>query len=104
MIERNIEKLISEHKILVFIKGEKRQPVCGFSKQVINILNNFNVEYHTVNVLQDLEMRKSIKEYSDWPTIPQIYINGEFIGGAEILSSLYERCELGEILEKALNS
>nr|YP_010502327.1 glutaredoxin [Grateloupia turuturu]QHD45196.1 glutaredoxin [Grateloupia turuturu]UXC96740.1 glutaredoxin [Grateloupia turuturu] len=104
MTERNIEKLISEHQILVFIKGEKRQPVCGFSKQVINILNNFNVEYHTVNVLQDLEMKKSIKKYSDWPTIPQIYINGEFIGGVEILSNLYERCELGEILEKALNS
>nr|YP_010985841.1 glutaredoxin [Grateloupia asiatica]WOL36759.1 glutaredoxin [Grateloupia asiatica] len=104
MTKKNIEKLINEHKILVFIKGEKKQPVCGFSHQVINILNNFNIEYHTINVLQDLEIKKDIKEYSNWPTIPQIYINGEFIGGAEILTNLYEKYELGEILEKALNS
>nr|YP_010986244.1 glutaredoxin [Pachymeniopsis lanceolata]WOL37162.1 glutaredoxin [Pachymeniopsis lanceolata] len=104
MKNKNIEKLINEHKILVFIKGDKKQPLCGFSNQVINILNNFNIEYHTINVLQDLEMKKGIKEYSDWPTIPQIYIDGEFIGGAEILTNLYEKCALGEILEKALNS
>lgn len=103
--EKNNEiiDLINKHKILVFMKGPKIKPLCGFSNQVIKILNQFPIEYHTINVLEDREIRDCIKLYSNWPTIPQVYINGQFIGGTDIITSLYQASELEEILEKALN-
>nr|YP_010204005.1 glutaredoxin [Ahnfeltia fastigiata]UAT97659.1 glutaredoxin [Ahnfeltia fastigiata]UAT97863.1 glutaredoxin [Ahnfeltia fastigiata] len=103
-LERKICKLISEHNILVFMKGHKLMPMCGFSNTVIQILNRFSIDYHTINVLEDEEIRQGIKIYSKWPTIPQIYINGEFIGGSDILLDLYGTSKLQEILEKAINS
>lgn len=99
-----IDKLIKEHKIIVFMKGEKLMPMCGFSNTVVEILNSFNVDYQIINVLKNDKIRKDIKLYSQWPTIPQVYINGEFIGGADIILDLYQKLELQEILEKSINS
>nr|AOM64572.1 hypothetical protein Riqu_093 [Riquetophycus sp.] len=99
-----IKNTIQKHKILAFIKGNKLMPMCGFSNTVIQILNRFNIDYYTVNVLEDEQLKKEIKIYSQWPTIPQVYIDGKFIGGADIILNLYETQQLKELLEKALNN
>nr|QCI07437.1 hypothetical protein [Leiomenia cribrosa] len=103
-IKTDIELLINKHKILVFMKGEKLIPMCGFSNTVIQILDSFNIDYYTINVLEDESLRENIKIYSQWPTIPQVYIDGKFIGGSDIMINLYKNNELQEILEKALNT
>lgn len=103
-VKERIENLIKEHKILIFMKGSKLMPQCGFSKNVVQIMNSLEVPYETVDILQDNELRQGIKEYSNWPTIPQIYINGEFIGGSDIAIELYQNNELQEIVEVALAS
>lgn len=79
-------------------------PQCGFSNNVIQILNILGVSYETVDILQDGELRQAVKEYSNWPTIPQVYINGEFIGGSDIMIELYQNGELQQIVEVALAS
>nr|YP_010904017.1 putative monothiol glutaredoxin ycf64 like [Caulacanthus ustulatus]WCH57268.1 putative monothiol glutaredoxin ycf64 like [Caulacanthus ustulatus] len=99
-----IENLIYNHKIIAFVKGSKSKPMCGFSNTVIQILNKFNIDYHTVDILTNNKIRNGIKEYSQWPTIPQVYINKKFIGGADILLDLYNTYKLHEILEKSINS
>lgn len=99
-----IHSIINSNKIVVFMKGEKLMPMCGFSNTVVQILNNFNVDYYTVNVLEDENLRHEIKLYSKWPTIPQVYIQGEFIGGADIILDLYKTKQLKELLEKATYS
>nr|QVY58219.1 glutaredoxin-like protein [Eucheuma denticulatum] len=103
-INNNIENLIKNHNILVFMKGNKLMPLCGFSNTVIQILNKFNIDYYTVNVLENNDIRHQIKIYSKWPTIPQVYIDGEFIGGSDILLDLYRTSKLHEMLEKFINS
>nr|YP_010726648.1 putative monothiol glutaredoxin ycf64 [Hypnea edeniana]WCH54678.1 putative monothiol glutaredoxin ycf64 like [Hypnea edeniana]WDY85123.1 putative monothiol glutaredoxin ycf64 [Hypnea edeniana] len=99
-----IDTLIKQHPIILFMKGDKYFPKCNFSQQAVNILNTFNIEYHTINVLNDNNMRSGIKIYSQWPTIPQLYINQEFIGGIDIICHLYRTFELHEILEIHINS
>ncbi|AKV66048.1 putative monothiol glutaredoxin ycf64 [Microcystis panniformis FACHB-1757] len=79
-------------------------PQCGFSNNVIQILNILGVSYETVDILEDQELRQGVKEYSNWPTIPQVYINGEFIGGSDIMIELYQNGELQQIVEVALAS
>jgi monothiol glutaredoxin len=86
------------------MKGNKLMPQCGFSNNVIQILNILGVSYETVDILEDQELRQAVKEYSDWPTIPQVYINGEFIGGSDIMLELYQNGELQQIVEVALAS
>jgi monothiol glutaredoxin len=86
------------------MKGNKLMPQCGFSNNVIQILNILGVSYETVDILEDQELRQAVKEYSDWPTIPQVYINGEFIGGSDIMIELYQKGELQQIVEVALAS
>ncbi|MDJ0532153.1 MAG: Grx4 family monothiol glutaredoxin [Xenococcaceae cyanobacterium MO_207.B15] len=103
-LKAKIEKLVQENKILVFMKGSKLMPQCGFSNNVVQILNTLGVPYETVDVLADLDIRQGIKEYSNWPTIPQIYINGEFIGGSDIAIELYQSGELQQMVEVALAS
>nr|QVY58014.1 glutaredoxin-like protein [Betaphycus gelatinus] len=103
-INIDIENLIKKHDILVFMKGNRLMPLCGFSNSVIQILNKFNINYHTINVLENNDIRYQIKVYSKWPTIPQVYIDGEFIGGADIMLDLYKTAKLHEILEKFINS
>ena len=99
-----IDEIIKKYKIIVFIKGEKSMPMCGFSNTVVEIFNSFNIDYHTINVLEDNKIRNDIKLYSQWPTIPQVYINGKFIGGTDIIIDIYNKSELQTILEKYINS
>ncbi len=103
-IKEKIDTLVKENKILVFMKGTKLMPMCGFSNNVVQIINSLGVPFQTINVLDDSDIRQGIKEYSSWPTIPQVYINGEFIGGSDILIELYNKGELQQKVEVALAS
>ena len=103
-LKEKIDQLVKENKVLVFMKGSKLMPQCGFSNNVVQILNTLGVDYKTVDVLADYDIRQGIKEYSNWPTIPQIYINGEFIGGSDIAIELYQSGELQQMVEVALAS
>ncbi len=103
-LKERIDSLVKENKILVFMKGTKLMPMCGFSNNVVQILNTLGVPFETVNILDDYELRQGIKEYSNWPTIPQVYINGEFVGGSDILIELYQKGELQQKVEVALAS
>lgn len=93
-----IENLIQNNNIVLFMKGYKEMPMCGFSGTVVHILRNLDVDFKDINILDDQEMRQAIKEYTDWPTIPQLYIKGEFIGGCDIIRELYSSGELKKIL------
>ncbi len=99
-----IDNLVNNNKIMVFMKGSKLMPQCGFSNNVVQILNTLGVPYETVDVLEDMEIRQGIKEYSSWPTIPQVDINGEFVGGSDIMIELYQSGELQQMVEVALAS
>ncbi len=103
-LKARIDELVQNHKILVFMKGSKLMPQCGFSNTAVQILNSLGAPFETVDVLEDYEIRQGIKEYSNWPTIPQIYINGEFIGGSDVLIELYQQGELQPLVEVALAS
>ncbi|MBR8832031.1 MAG: Glutaredoxin 4 [Chroococcopsis gigantea SAG 12.99] len=99
-----LDSLVKNNKVLVFMKGSKMMPQCGFSNNVVQILNMLGVPYETVDVLQNEQIRQGIKEYSNWPTIPQVYINGEFVGGSDLLIELYQNGELQQMVEVALAS
>lgn len=99
-----IKALVNSNKIVVFMKGSKLMPMCGFSNNVVQILNTLGVPYETVDVLEDPEIRQGIKEFSNWPTIPQVYVNGEFIGGSDIMIEMYQSGELQQLVEVALAS
>ena len=96
--KEEIKADISANKIMLYMKGNKDMPMCGFSGQVIHILNQMDVDYTTKNVLEDEILRQAIKEFSDWPTIPQLYVNGEFIGGCDIITELFQSGELKDQL------
>jgi monothiol glutaredoxin len=97
-IQKKIGRQIEESPIILYMKGSKEAPQCGFSAQVVNILNFYRVDYETVDVLLDPEIRQGIKDYSQWPTLPQLYVNGNFIGGCDICTDMHVNGELGEIL------
>ena len=99
-----IEALIQSSPIFVFMKGSKLMPQCGFSNNVVQILNSLGMSFETFDVLSDMEIRQGIKDFSQWPTIPQVYVKGEFIGGSDILIEMYNSGELKEKLEIALAS
>ncbi|NJO79312.1 MAG: Grx4 family monothiol glutaredoxin [Cyanobacteria bacterium RM1_2_2] len=103
-LQQRLDSLVQQNKIMVFMKGTKLMPQCGFSNNVVQILNVLGVPYETLDVLADPEIRQGIKEYSSWPTIPQVYINGEFVGGSDIFIELYNNGELQQIVEVALAS
>ena len=103
-VKERIDKLVKDNKVFVFMKGSKLMPQCGFSNNVVQILNTLGVPYETADVLADPEIRQGIKEYSNWPTIPQIYVNGEFVGGSDIAIEMYQSGELQEMIEVALAS
>jgi monothiol glutaredoxin len=98
-IKTEIKKLIDTNDVCLFMKGVPDAPQCGFSMTVSNILKHLNVDFKGVNVLDDQNLRQGIKEYSDWPTIPQLYIKGEFIGGCDIVKEMFESGELKSLLE-----
>jgi monothiol glutaredoxin len=95
-----ISELVKGNDVVLFMKGTPLFPQCGFSSKAVAILDHLNVEYASVDVLQDMEIRQGIKEYSDWPTIPQLYVKGEFLGGSDIMMEMYEAGELQEMVEE----
>ena len=95
-----IADTVGQHPVVLFMKGVPEQPQCGFSATVVSILNQVDVDYVAVNVLQNDALRQGIKQFSDWPTIPQLYVKGEFVGGCDILREMYEAGELKPFLEQ----
>ena len=94
-----IDELVKNNDVVLFMKGTPLFPQCGFSSKAIAILDHLGVTYESVDVLQDMEIRAGIKEYSDWPTIPQLYVKGEFFGGSDIMMEMYEAGELQAMVE-----
>lgn len=102
-VQGRLQGLVSQNDVLLFMKGSPLFPQCGFSSRAVAILNHLNVEFESVDVLQDQGIRQGIKAFSDWPTIPQLYVKGEFVGGSDIMMEMYESGELQQLLtEKGL--
>jgi len=100
-IER-IQSAITRNKVLIFMKGNRNFPQCGFSAATVDIFEQLGVPYETVDVLEDMEVREAIKRYSNWPTIPQVYVNGKFVGGCDIIRELHESGDLEPMVKQAL--
>ncbi len=94
-----IEKEINENDVVLFMKGTPVFPMCGFSANVVQVLSNIGLKFHSINVLDSPEIREGIKKYSDWPTIPQLYVKKEFIGGCDIVNEMYQSGELQDLLK-----
>ena len=97
--KEKIENFIKENDVCLFMKGTPENPQCGFSMAVSNLLKHLNVNFKGVNVLDDENLRQDIKEFSEWPTIPQLYLKGEFIGGCDIVKEMFEKGELKKLFE-----
>ena len=95
-----LQSLVDSNAVLLFMKGTPLFPQCGFSNRAVSILSHLGVEFESVDVLQDQEVRQGIKAFSDWPTIPQLYVKGEFIGGSDIMMEMYESGELAQLLQE----
>ncbi|OGT57402.1 MAG: monothiol glutaredoxin, Grx4 family [Gammaproteobacteria bacterium RIFCSPHIGHO2_12_FULL_43_28] len=100
-IQEKIKADIEANAIILFMKGNAELPMCGFSARAVNVLKACGAKFATVDVLQDDEVRQGIKVYSNWPTIPQLYVKGEFIGGSDIIAEMYEAGELQALIKKA---
>ena len=101
-VQKRIGDLVNQNRVVLFMKGTSQFPMCGFSGRAIQILKACSVDdLKTVNVLEDEEIRQGIKDFANWPTIPQLYVNGEFIGGSDILMEMYQAGELQQVLGKA---
>lgn len=98
-IKSKIESLIKSHKVFIFMKGTPDRPQCGFSLQSVKVLKQAHPEFGYYDILEDEEMRAAIKEYTGWPTIPQIFVNGEFVGGCDIITEIFEKGELENLLK-----
>jgi monothiol glutaredoxin len=98
-VNERIDEIVKNNDVVLFMKGTPLFPQCGFSSKAIAILDHLGVAYESVDVLQDMEIRAGIKDYSDWPTIPQLYVKGEFLGGSDIMMEMYEAGELQELVE-----
>jgi len=98
--KKNIENKINNDEICLFMKGTPEMPQCGFSMAVVNILKIMNLKFSSVDVLKDEKIRQGIKEFSDWPTIPQLYVKGKFVGGCDIVKEMYENKELHKLTGK----
>jgi monothiol glutaredoxin len=96
-----IQKIVDSDRVVLFMKGDRRMPQCGFSAQVVRILDSLLPQYTTVDVLADPEVRQGIKEYAQWPTIPQLYVAGEFLGGCDIVTEMYQSGELQQVIQKS---
>ncbi|XP_031475758.1 monothiol glutaredoxin-S7, chloroplastic isoform X1 [Nymphaea colorata] len=103
-LKSTLDKVVSSHKVVLFMKGTKEFPQCGFSHTVVQILKSLNVGFETLNILENENLRQGLKEYSNWPTFPQLYIDGEFFGGCDITVEAYKTGELQELLEKVMCS
>ena len=98
-INEKIKNLLNDNKVCLFMKGTPDSPQCGFSMAVANILKHLNVDFKGVNVLEDDNLRQGIKDFSDWPTIPQLYVEQEFIGGCDIVKEMFEKGELKKLFQ-----
>lgn len=99
-----IQSTVNDHDVVLFMKGTPVFPQCGFSSVVAKVLDHLGVEYHSVNVLEDMDVREGIKTFSEWPTIPQLYVKGEFVGGCDIVKEMFETGELQTLMnEKGLS-
>lgn len=96
-----LENEVSSNQVVLYMKGTPQQPMCGFSARAAGILDTYGIPYHAVNILSDQEKRQAIKVFSDWPTIPQVYVSGEFLGGSDILTQMYENGQLDEVMKSA---
>jgi monothiol glutaredoxin len=99
LVKEKIDNLLNENKVVLFMKGTKNSPMCGFSARACAILQDLGVHFHDVNILEDEEMRAGIKEYGNWPTIPQLYVHKKLVGGSDIMMEMYESGELQELLK-----
>ena len=99
-VKKKIQELINNNDICLFMKGTADSPQCGFSMAVSNVLKHLKADFKDINVLEDESLRQGIKDYSDWPTIPQLYIKKEFIGGCDIVKEMFEKGELKSLLEE----
>lgn len=98
-VQQRIDQIVKGHKVVLFMKGTAQFPMCGFSGRAVQVLKACGVnDPHTVNVLEDEGIRQGIKDYANWPTIPQLYINGEFVGGSDIMMEMYQAGELQQVL------
>ena len=98
--QQRIHEQVTSHPVVLFMKGTPQMPQCGFSQLAVQVLNACGVQqFHSVNVLADNEIRQGIKEYANWPTIPQLYVNGEFVGGSDIMREMYQSGEMQKLLE-----
>ena len=95
-----IKETVTANDVVLFMKGTKTMPQCGFSSRVAGVLNFMGVDYQDVNVLADPDIRQGIKDYSDWPTIPQLYVKGEFVGGSDIMMEMFEAGELQQLMDE----
>lgn len=102
ILQTKIESQISSNKIMLYIKGTPQQPQCGFSAAIVQVFNSLGHSYETANILEDTELRQGLKEFSSWPTFPQVYIDGEFVGGCDIVMELNTRGELATIVQEAI--
>ena len=102
--KERISNLIEKNPVLLFMKGTPEAPQCGFSNRVIQVLNSWDVPFESINVLSDENIRQEIKDFSNWPTIPQLYVDGEFVGGSDIMLEMYQAGELQEMIEVAAAS
>jgi monothiol glutaredoxin len=100
-IKENITNLISSNKVLLFMKGTKENPECGFSYKVVDTLKHIGVEFDTYNILENDEMRQAIKEYANWPTYPQLWVNGKLVGGCDIILQMADSGELQKLLKSS---
>jgi monothiol glutaredoxin len=99
-IQDEIAQIVKNNDVVLFMKGSKDFPQCGFSAMTSHILQQLNLDFYDVNVLEDMEIRQGIKDFSDWPTIPQLYVKGEFIGGCDIIKEMFQEGELQQILKE----
>ncbi|SEO29989.1 monothiol glutaredoxin [Paracoccus alcaliphilus] len=99
-VKTRIQDIIDADDVVLFMKGTKEMPQCGFSSRVAGVLNYMGVEYHDVNVLADQDVRQGVKEFSDWPTIPQLYVKGEFVGGCDIITEMTLSGELDQLFDQ----
>ena len=103
-VSTRIDEIVKKNDVVLFMKGTALFPQCGFSSRAVAILDHLGTKFETVDVLQDQDIRNGIKEYSDWPTIPQLYVHGEFVGGSDIMMEMFESGELQQLVGAASNS
>jgi len=101
-LKQRLQAIVDGHKIVLFMKGTRSFPQCGFSATVVEVLKRLEAEYETVNILADADVRQGMKEYSNWPTFPQLYVEGRFVGGCDIVRDMFTAGELKPIVDKAL--